>query len=130
MYIFLGILNITLLAVMTSPLWLRVLNNNTLRLKGGTYGKVIKFLRAIHKPLGALILIIAAVHGYLALGVLRLHTGTILWLAIFITAGMGLSFYLFKKKSLFVWHKRMVLVVIVLLLVHLFFPNAVYYLMK
>ena len=128
MYAVLGILNIALLAVMTAPFWLRVLNERTLRLKGGTYAKVIKILRTVHKPLGVAVLLIAAIHGYLALGTVRLHTGTLVFLAVLVTASLGISFYRSKKKQLFLWHRRMVLVVIVLLLVHLNFPNAVYYL--
>jgi hypothetical protein len=126
MYAILGWLNVFLLVVMTAPYWLRFLNNHTLRLKGGAYGKTIKVLRTIHKPLGIVIVLIALVHGYLALGALRIHTGLILWLMIFITASLGASFYFTKKKSLFVWHKRMVLVVILFLLIHRLFPNAVY----
>lgn len=130
MYGFLGFLNIALLAVMTSPFWLRVLNDHSLHLKGGTYGKALKFLRMIHKPLGASILIIASIHGYLALGAIRLHTGVLLLLAILGTAILGFSFFLLKKRSLFVWHRRLVTVIIFFLLLHLLFPSALYYLMK
>jgi len=130
MYVFFGWLNIALIAVMTSPFWLRFLNDRTLHLKGGAYGKTIKFLRTIHKPLGVVILIIALVHGYLALGAFRLHTGLLLWLSVFITAVLGISFYFTRKKALFLWHRRMVLVVLFFLLVHLIFPSAVYYLLN
>lgn len=126
MYGILGWLNVSLLAVMTAPYWLRFLNNHTLRLKGGVYGKAIKALRTIHKPLGAAIVLIALIHGFLALGALRVHTGSILWLLLFLTAIIGTAFFFTKKKGLFAWHKRMALVVIVFLLVHLLFPSAVY----
>ena len=122
MYVFLGWLNIGLIAVMTSPFWLRFLSKRIPRLRSEAYRGAIKFLRAIHKPLGAAILVIALIHGYLAWGTLRLHTGTILWLSVLITALLGASFYLFKKKQLFVWHKRMALLVVLLLTVHLLFP--------
>lgn len=127
MYIFLGWLNVGLLTVMTAPVWLRFLNRHTLRLKGGAYGKTIKFLRALHKPLGAAVIVIAVIHGYLALGALRLHTGTILWLSIFVAAVLGASFYYTKKRPLFLWHRRWVLLVLLLLLIHLLFPSAVYH---
>ena len=130
LYVFLGWLNVVLLAVMTSPFWLRFLNNRFFHLRGGTYGKTVKVLRTIHKPLGGAILIIALLHGYLALGALRLHTGVFVWLSIFTMAVLGLSFYLTKKRSLFVWHRRIALVVLFFLLVHLFFPSALYYLMN
>jgi hypothetical protein len=130
MYVFLGWLNIGLLVVMTSPFWLRFLNERTLRLKGGAYGKSIRFLRAIHKPLGVAIIVIALIHAYLAWGTLRLHTGFILWLSVFVAALLGASFYYIKKKPLFVWHRRVVLLAFLLLLVHLLFPSAVYDLLR
>ena len=101
MYAFLGWLNIGLIAVMTAPYWLRFLNTHTLRLKGGWYGKLIKALRAVHRPLGVVVLIIAIYHGYLALGSLRLHTGTIAGVLLLITATLGGAFFLLKKKALF-----------------------------
>jgi len=128
-YRLLGWFNVVLIAVMTAPYWLRFLNNHTFHLKGGAYAKTVKVLRAVHKPLGVFILLIALVHGYLAWGTLRLHTGTFVWLSVLITAILGLLFFLTKKNALFVWHKRMVLVIIAVLLIHLFFPGAVYYLL-
>lgn len=130
MYRILGWLNVGLILVMTAPYWLRFLNSHTLRLKGGAYAKTIKVLRAIHKPLGGLILLIALVHGYLAWGTLRLHTGTLVWLSVLITASIGLLFFLTKKRVLFAWHKRAVLLVIAVLSIHLLFPNAIYYLFR
>lgn len=127
LYVLLGWFNVVSLAVMTAPYWLRFLNSHTLRLKGGAYAKTIKVLRAVHKPLGVLILLNALVHGYLALGAFRLHTGTFLWFSILLTAALGLTFFLTKKKGVFLWHKRMVLVVIAVLLLHLLYPSAVYY---
>jgi hypothetical protein len=129
LYSVLGFTNIALLAVMTSPFWLRFLNERFFHKKGGSYAKAIKILRALHRPLGAVIIVIAAIHGYLALGTIRLHTGVLVFLALLVTATLGGSFFLFKKKPLFLWHRRMVLVVLLLLLIHLLFPNALYYLL-
>lgn len=130
MYAVLGWLNIGLIAIMTAPYWLRFLNSRTLRLKGGGYAKTIRVLRAVHKPLGIAILILAAIHGYLALGALRLHTGTIAGTMLLITAALGGMFYYTKKKPVFVWHKRFVAVLLVFVLIHLLFPSAVYYLSR
>ena len=129
MYVFLGWLNVALFAVMTAPLWLRFLNTHFFHAQGEGYVKAIKKLRAVHKPLGGVILIIAIVHGYLALGGLRLHTGTLLLIVTAVTAGLGLSFFIFKKKALFVWHRWMALVVVCFVLLHLIWPGAVYYLL-
>lgn len=130
MYALIGWLNITLLLIMTAPYWLRFLNGHTLHLQGGIYAHAIRLLRLIHKPLGGVILTLALIHGYLALGSFRLHTGTLLWLSIAATASLGLGFFLLKKKAIFVWHKRMVLMSVLLLLVHLLFPSALYYLLR
>jgi len=130
MYEVLGWLNVAFLALMTAPYWLRFLNSRFLHVKGGAYAQIIKVLRKVHKPLGIAILLIAVLHGYLALGALRLHTGTILWTTLFITAGFGSLFYFTKKKPLFVWHKRLVLIALALLLLHLLYPSAVYYLLN
>ena len=126
MYVFLGWLNVALITVMTAPFWFRMLNNHTLRLRGGGYAKTIKVLRGMHKPLGALILLITLYHGYLALGALRLHTGTIAGTLVLITAILGSLFFMTKKKSFFLWHKRFAFLLVLLLLIHLLFPGAVY----
>lgn len=128
MYSTLGWLNIGFLVLMTAPYWLRLLNKHTLHLKGGAYAKTIKALRAIHKPLGLTVVVVMLVHGYLALGSLRLHTGTIVGVMLLITASLGGLFYFTKKRFAFTWHKRMALLLVVLLLIHLIFPSAVYYL--
>lgn len=130
LYSVLGFFNIVLLAVMTAPFWLRFINDRIFRKKGGTYAKSIKLLRAVHRPLGAIVIVVAAIHGYLALGTVRLHTGVLVLLALLVTAALGGSFYLFKKKPLFLWHRRMALLVIFLLLLHLIFPSALYYLLN
>ncbi|MEL7610314.1 MAG: hypothetical protein AAGU74_12555 [Bacillota bacterium] len=129
MYVFLGWLNIGLFTVMTAPFWLRVLNTHVLHIKGGGYAQVIRRLRQIHKPLGVLILILALVHGYLALGAFRLHTGSLVWLATAATATLGILFFRLKKKTLFAWHKRMVLAILFFVLLHILFPDALYYIL-
>ena len=130
MYAILGWVNIGLIAVMTAPFWLRFLNNHTLHLKGGAYAKTIKLLRAFHKPLGIAILALAIIHGYLALGAFRLHTGTIAGTILLITVILGGLFYWTKKRPAFVWHKRFVLILLFFIAIHLLFPSAVYYLLR
>ena len=130
MYGILGWLNVVLIAIMTAPYWLRLVNSKTFKFKGGAYGKVIKALRQIHKPLGIAILLIAAIHGYLALGGFRLHTGSILLMVLAITALFGLGFYLKKKKVFFKWHKRLALLAVFALALHLIYPSAIYYLLN
>ena len=83
-------------------------------------------LRVVHKPLGIAILVLAIVHGILALGALRLHTGTIAGIMLIATAALGGSFYLLKKKPLFIAHRTMALLFVLFVLVHLIFPSAVW----
>ncbi|MBN1778350.1 MAG: hypothetical protein JW811_09535 [Clostridiales bacterium] len=130
MYAVLGWLNIGFIAVMTAPYWIRFLNDRTLRLRGGGYAKIIKVLRAVHKPLGAAILLIALVHGWLALGELRLHTGTIAGTLLLIAVSLGGLYSLVRKRALFVWHKRFVLLLLLSVIVHLLSPGAVYSLFR
>lgn len=126
MYDVLGWLNVGLIATMTAPYWLRELNKRTINLRGGYYAKLIKILRVIHKPLGLLIIIVAPIHGYLALGGLRLHTGSLVFAFVLLTGMLGLSFYLTKKKILFKWHKVFALTIFAFLGIHLLFPSALY----
>ena len=130
MYRILGYLNVTLFIVVTSPYWLRRLNQWMLHIRGADIQKVLKPLRSLHKPLAACLAVLAAIHGYLALGAPRLHTGSIVWIAVLLTAGLGYAFYKKKTPSLFKWHKGMALTVALLIALHLIAPGALYYLFR
>ena len=84
-------------------------------------------MRRAHKPLGICLLVVSLVHGYLALGALRLHTGTLAGAMILITVVLGGVLFFKKKPALFAWHKRAALLTLLLTLVHLVVPSAVYY---
>lgn len=128
MYVLMGWVIVALLLIMTAPLYLRILNKHVFHSKSETYIKVVKAFRIVHKPLGLILLLIGFVHGFLALGSIRLHTGLLLWSSLVVTASLGAAFYKSKKKGFFTAHKRMLIVVICLLLLHLLFPGAIYYL--
>ena len=128
MYQVLGITSAVLLGIITSPYWLRKLNQWFFHIKGKPYLQLIKFLRRLHKPLGIALLLVLLIHGYLALGALRLHTGSIAFLAVLFTASLGGAFYKWKKPVLLKWHRRAALIVVAFVLIHLIFPNAIYYL--
>jgi uncharacterized membrane protein len=127
LYKILGIINLILLTVITSPYWLRHLARRFFPKKKIASSKLMKVLRTIHKPLGVSLLLIALVHGYLALGALRLHTGTLVGIMVFTTVMLGILFYKKKKAVFFKWHKRAALLTVLLTLLHLFAPNALYY---
>ncbi len=119
MYRTLGIINVLLVITITAPFWLRYLNRYVFHSDSPAFKKLIKILRKIHKPLGVLLVLSAVAHGYLALGTLRLHSGTILWGMILITAALGGAFYRKKKAVFFIWHKRAALAVVLLVLAHI-----------
>lgn len=129
MYRILGWLNIVLLVAVTAPYWVRRLGQWLFPGKRAAIARWIKPLRAVHKPLGLALVVLALVHGYMALGALRLHTGSLVWLLVLATAALGILFYRKKKAPLFRWHKRLALITVLLTVVHLVFPHALYYLL-
>ncbi|HML48402.1 MAG TPA: hypothetical protein PKE04_16790 [Clostridia bacterium] len=128
LYQILGWLNVALLATITAPYWVRRLGQWLFPGKRAAIAKWIKPLRALHKPLGIAFAVLALIHGILALGALRLHTGSLVWILVLATATLGILFYRKKKAPLFRWHKRLALATVFLLLLHLIFPSALYYL--
>ncbi len=127
MYRILGWINIALVSVMILPFILTFINIKILHTKNSKFQNFIKLLRRLHKYLGAVLLIFAGVHGYLALGALRFHTGTILGIIVIITATFGITFKYVRKKPLFLFHKIFAALLITLLIVHLIIPSAVFY---
>ena len=123
MYQILGYINVALLVVITAPYWLKKLNQWLFHWKGKSYQSALKTLRKLHKPLGISLVLISVVHGYLALGAFRLHTGSLAWIMLLITASLGIAFYRLKKAQLFKWHKAFALIVTVFTAVHLLFPG-------
>ncbi len=124
MYSILGWFNVLILGVLVSPYLLNLLNKNIFKSKPNKIRNIIKFLRKLHKPLGLTLALVALIHGYLALGTFRLHTGSFLYFSVIITAVLGGTFYKLKKKTLFSWHKKFAFISFIALLVHLLYPNA------
>ncbi len=130
-YVNLGWINLVVIGILVTPYVLNFLNRKFFKTKNALYKRVLKISRKIHKPLALVIVILAPIHGYMALGTLfRLHTGTFLYLSILITAVFGGLFYRFKKRKLFKLHKAMALVTVIIFLVHFYFPSAIFYLLN
>lgn len=132
-YVNWGWLALIILAILILPYILKILNKyrkSVDKSKNNRYAKTIKFFRKIHKPLGLSLLIIPLIHGYMALGALRLHTGLLLYLSALVTASLGGAFYRTKNKVFFSWHKCMAFITILFFLIHFFYPNAIYYLLN
>jgi cytochrome b561 len=130
MFSFLGWLNVALLAIIVMPYVLNLINKHFLKTKKKEFREFVKVLRSFHKPLGVMLLIIAPIHGLLALGRISLHTGTLLYVVILFAALLGASFYKLKKRTLFLWHKRMGFLILIFLFLHLLYPNALWYLIN
>lgn len=124
-YQILGWASVFLAVLASSPYWLRTLNNWTFKTKDKRFLKLIKTLRPIHKVAGALLAVIALVHGYLALSNnLKLHTGLLVYLSFLLTAGLGMVHHFKKDKRAFKGHKVMALISFILFLLHLLAPWA------
>ena len=125
--VLLGWLSVALVVIATAPWWLRMLNKHVIKTKDKRFLNFLKFLRPVHKAAGIALAALALYHGYVALGnPFRLHTGTLLYAALFLTAALGVVFYYKKDKHAFKGHKVMALASVVLFFVHLFWRNAIF----
>ena len=129
-YAILGWVNIAAIVVMTAPYWLRMISQYSLKNKNKKLLRFIKALRTVHKPLGLALVASVIVHGILALGTLRLHTGTIAGIMLIITAALGGTFYLLKKKPVLIAHRTAASLLTLLVLVHLIFPSLLWQLFR
>lgn len=123
---FLGWVTLVLLVVMISPFILRLLHSKVFKSKSKGLLKVIKGLRAIHKPLGLALVLLGAVHGFGMLGRFRLHTGSLTLMSMVLTGVLGVAFWKKKDKRALQGHRVMSLVSVILLLIHLFWPDALF----
>jgi len=129
MYKIFGWLNVFFIFIMLFPIVFRSLNNRYFKERQGSFLRFISSMRKLHKPLGYVLFVSAVTHGFLALGSLRLHTGTILGIIVVITSIFGMVFYAVKNKWVVNIHKAFAYILIFLLLIHLILPSAVYYLL-
>jgi hypothetical protein len=130
MYAILGWVNIAAIVVMTAPYWLRMISQYSFKNKNKQLLRFIKALRTVHKPLGLVLVASVIVHGILALGTLRLHTGTLAGIILIVTAALGGTFYLLKKKPVLIAHRTAASLLTLLVLIHLIFPSAFWQLFR
>lgn len=121
---FLGWVALVLLVVMVSPFILRLLHTKVFKHKSKSLLQVIKALRKIHKPLGLALVLVATVHGIGTLGRVGLHTGSLVLMSAIMTGFLGLAFWKKKDKRALQGHRVMSLVTLILLLLHLFWHDA------
>jgi len=126
MYKILGLINLALVVIITSPFWLRTLNKWTFKTKDKHFLDTVKFLRKLHKPLAIVLALNILWHAYLALGTIRLHTGLLAYISFLLTVTVGGIYYKKKGKLLFKVHKTLALVSVLLVIIHLLWPEAIW----
>ena len=127
MYKILGYISSALLALLVLPYVLRIINTKYLK-RNKSINNVIKVLKKYHKVFGAAALILSLIHGYMALGGFRLHTGSLLFMSMALAAITGILFSKKKKKSFLTLHRAFSVLSVALLGLHFFFPSALFYL--
>ena len=123
MVTFLGWLNISLVAFKLLPFLTRRLDKYVYKNKNKSLRNASKHLAKIHPITGILFIIIAGVHGYIALDTIRLHTGYIalfMGLLLFIVAGVGMRY---KFRWWVKVHRSLAILLAVSILIHLFARN-------
>ncbi len=127
MYEVLGIISAVLFAIVMMPFLLRHFNRIFYKGKNRMITSWRMRFRKIHKPAGFSLAVIALIHGYLALGSIRLHTGTLAWIVSIAAVILGVLFSIKKKAVILVWHRRIALLAILFIALHLLVPGALYY---
>lgn len=122
-YAILGWVSVGLLALLILPYVLVLINKAFIKGKNKGLLKVIRFLRKLHKPAGILLLLVAAWHGYLALGTVRMHTGLVLFLFVLATVVLGGTFFRLKNKKLLKLHRVLAVLTVAMFFLHFFFPR-------
>lgn len=120
----LGQISALLLLIQILPYTLNFLNRKLIKTKSPGFRTFMKWLRKTHKYTGVLLLLIAAYHGYLAMGRIQLHTGTVLYLMVILTAIAGYGFHIKKKKEILQVHRLLAGIMVLLLALHYFAPWA------
>lgn len=121
----LGILSTILIGTGVLGYFLRVFRKNEWLLKVPFQADIFKFIKKNHKYLAGAVLIIGPIHGYLALGMLKFHTGNLVVITVFIMFIIYILGRLKILKNWLVWHRRFAVLVFVAWGVHYFFPWAI-----
>jgi hypothetical protein len=117
---FLGYLNLALLVSLLCPFLLRRINKYSFNYKNMFLRKAAAGFVKVHPFLGLSLLVSALLHGYIALGAIRLHTGTVLWTGILIQVMLGIAVKKTKKPILLKVHRVVGLLPVILVLAHLY----------
>lgn len=123
MVVILGFINALLLTLLLSPFLLRRINKLIYQNKNKALKKSAASLSKMHMYFAYILLATAFTHGYMALGTIRLHSGYLLWLLVFIQVIWGNIFKKIKKPYMLKIHRTVGLSSLLLLLFHLLQVN-------
>lgn len=112
---------VVLAALMILPFLVRWLNKRFI--KSEALGKQLNKYGFLHKVFGVLLVVTILINAIFVFDSWCLHAGTILVLWTVFTSLAAASFYIFKKKWLFVLHRVTAILLILMLLCQLIFPT-------
>jgi len=119
----LAIVNVVILIGLVSFPALIELNKRVLKGKNRTMNKIIMNGRKVHPVMGLVLIVSGMVHGYLKLdGVLQLHTGHLLVLALIGNAVLGFVFKKKRKRALALAHRLVGVLIVLAFFVHYLNP--------
>ncbi|WP_026477166.1 hypothetical protein [Alkaliphilus transvaalensis] len=117
-----GWLNLLLILIMASISPLKKLGTKNIKAR-----KCYQKMRAIHPIMGILIIIIGLLHGYLALGTIKLHTGSLIVINLVLLALIAIIGPKVKQLRRR-WrdiHKGLGFLLVVFLILHLFWRSLI-----
>jgi Ni,Fe-hydrogenase I cytochrome b subunit len=122
---FLGWFNVVLAASALLLFFLRRINKYFYQYKHPGLRKTATIISKFHPYIGFTLLFTSLIHGYMALGTVRLHTGSIAWLLLFflmLTATLGRKY---KPKHWIKGHRILAGLFVLSILVHIFARNII-----
>ncbi len=118
---FLGWFNVFLLVLLVSLYLVKRFGRWKGKSSKGAFKILLKGLRKVHRPLGAVVLTIGLIHGYWAFGG-RWNVnsnGFLLWLVLLVVALLGGIFAMQKHQIAYKLHKFFALIAVLALVLHL-----------
>lgn len=122
---FIGWLNVVLLSISLLPFLLRRYRKYILKKPSKKLNAVLKPLSKIHPFIGITLMITGFLHGYMALGTIRLHTGYITWFLVLLLFAIRMWGNLSKNRYWLVLHRAVAFLLVFSLLLHIFVRNLI-----
>ncbi len=128
LYEYLGWLFVVVLFLMLIPSILKFIFKKSEKARKYKFlRKVLKITTKLHKFIVLLIIILAPIHGYLALGSIKIHTGSLVYFSIILASIFGYRHYKLKNKNTIMPHKIFVIIAFCMLFIHILYPNLLWY---